>query len=173
MTKARRYTGTRDGAANGRRAGMTAFIQEIERRSGGALWNNGDWVVRDIRGKQGQLSVHATGRAVDLSYRYIKGEGKGAPSRGIPEGGRQAAIQMCRLLIKNADLLGLECILDYWPEPHGRGWRCDRRDWIRYEVKTITGAPSGDWLHIEISPDMADDSAKMRAAWTQIVPLDN
>lgn len=151
---------------------MTAFIAEIEQRSGGALHSIGDYVVRNMRGKE-TLSVHATGRAVDLSYRYIRGTGKGSATRGIEQGGRQAAIQMCRLLIKNADLLGLECILDYFPEPHGRGWRCDRRDWIRYEVKTITGAPAGDWLHVEISPAMADDAAKMRAAWAQIVPLDN
>jgi len=151
---------------------MTAFIVEIEQRSGGALWNNGDFVIRNKIGKQ-SLSVHATGRAVDLSYRYIRGTGKGAATRGIEHGGRQAATQMCRLLIKNADLLGIECILDYFPEPHGRGWRCDRRDWIRYEVHTITGAPNGDWLHCEIAPHMADDAEQMRAAWAQIVPLDN
>lgn len=170
--KARRYTGTADGPASGRRAGMTAFIREMEERSGGALWNNGDWTVRNKRGKE-SLSVHATGRAVDLSYRYIRGTGKGAPTRGIETGGRQAAIQMCRLLIKNADLLGLELILDYFPEPHGRGWRCDRRDWIRYDVPTITGAPAGDWLHVEISPQMADDAALVRQAWSQIEPLAN
>lgn len=151
---------------------MTAFIAEIEQRSGGALWNNGDFVVRNMRGKD-SLSVHATGRAVDLSYRFMQSKGKGDATRGIRDGGRQAALLMCRLLIKNADLLGVECILDYMPEPHGRGWRCDRRDWIRYEVKTITGAPHGDWLHVEISPEMADDAAKMRQAWSQIVPLDN
>lgn len=151
---------------------MTAFIAEIEQRSGGALWNNGDYVVRNMRGKE-SLSVHATGRAVDLSYRYMKGTGKGAPTRGIEQGGRQAAIQMSRLLIKNADLLGLELILDYFPTPHGRGWRCDRREWIRYEVPTVSGAPGGDWLHIEISPMLADDAPAMRAAWSQIVPLDN
>jgi len=151
---------------------MTAFIAEIEKRSGGALWNNGDYVVRNMRGKE-SLSVHATGRAVDLSYRYMRGTGKGAPTRGIEQGGRAEAVRWCRLLVRNADLLGIECILDYFPEPHGRGWRCDRRAWIRYEVKTISGAPAGDWLHIEISPDVADDAAKMRAAWAQIVPLDN
>lgn len=151
---------------------MTAFIAEIEQRSGGALWNNGDYVVRNMRGKE-SLSVHATGRAVDLSWRYIQGTGKGAPSRGIRDDGRQAAIQMSRLLIRNADLLGLELILDYFPTPHGRGWRCDRREWIRYEVPTVSGAPGGDWLHIEISPMLADDAPAMRAAWSQIVPLDN
>jgi hypothetical protein len=169
--KARRYTGTRDGAAKGRRAGTTAFINEIETRSGGALWNNGDYVVRNMRGKQ-SLSVHATGRAVDLSYRFMRGTGKGDATRGVPEGGRQIAVQWCRLLVRNADLLGIECILDYYPSPFGRGWRCDRRAWIRYEVKTISGAPLGDWLHVELSPQVADDPAYIRDAFTKLVPLD-
>lgn len=168
--KARHYTGTRDGVAKGRRAGMTAFIQEIEKRSGGALWNNGDWVVRDIRGKQGQLSVHSTGRAVDLSYRFVKGTGKGDPSRGVPNS-RQTAIEWCRLLVKNSELLGVECILDYFPEPFGRGWRCDRQGWVKYEVKTITGAPGGDWLHVEVSPQVADNPDYVREAFTKLVPL--
>lgn len=169
--KARKYTGNSDGAAKGRRAGMTAFISEIEQRSNGALWNNGDYVVRNMRGKE-SLSVHATGRAVDLSYRFMQGAGKGAPTRGVPEGGREEAVRWCRLLVRNADLLGIECILDYFPEPHGRGWRCDRRDWIKYEVKTISGAPKGDWLHVELSPAVADDAAYIRDAFTKLVPLD-
>jgi hypothetical protein len=168
--KARRYTGTSDGVAQGRRAGMTAFIREVEKLSGGALWNNGDWVVRNQRSKN-VMSVHATGRAVDLSYRYIRGTGKGAPTRGVPDGGRKAAIEMCRLLIRNADLVGLELILDYFPEPYGRGWRCDRRDWVRYQVPTISGAPKGDWLHIEITPAMADDPVAVRQAFRNLVPL--
>ena len=150
---------------------MTAFIQEVEKRSNGALWNNGDFVVRNMRGKE-SLSVHATGRAVDLSYRFIQGSGKGAPTRGVREGGRAEAVRWCRLFVRNADLLGIECILDYFPEPHGRGWRCDRRDWIRYEVKTISGAPAGDWLHVELSPAVADDAAYIRDAFTKLVPLD-
>ena len=44
--KARKYTGTADGVATGRRAGMVAFIDEIQKRSGGALGLNGDLVVR-------------------------------------------------------------------------------------------------------------------------------
>jgi len=149
---------------------MTAFIAEIEQRSGGALHSIGDYVVRNMRGKE-SLSVHATGRAVDLSYRYMRGTGKGAPTRGIEQGGREEAVRWCRLLVRNADLLGIECILDYFPEPHGRGWRCDRRAWIRYEVKTISGAPTGDWLHVELSPAVADDAAYIRDAFTKLVPL--
>lgn len=165
--KARKYTGASDGAAKGRRAGMTAFIDEIETRSAGALWNNGDWVIRNMRGKD-TLSVHATGRAVDLSYRLMPSTGK--EKRGVPDG-RKIAVEWCRLLIQNAELLGIECILDYFPEPYGRGWRCDRRDWIRYEVKTITGAPHGDWLHVELTPAMADDPVAVRKAFTELVPL--
>ena len=55
--KARKYTGTSDGAATGRRAGMVAFIDEIHKRSNGALWNNGDFVVRDVRGKADRKST--------------------------------------------------------------------------------------------------------------------
>ncbi len=69
--KARPYTGNKDGVAKGRRAGMIAFIDEITKRSDGALWNNGDFGVRNMRGKE-TLSVHATGRAVGLSYRHMK-----------------------------------------------------------------------------------------------------
>jgi len=160
--KARRYTGTADGVAAGRRVGMTAFIREIETRSSGALWCNGDWQVRQMRGKE-SLSVHATGRAVDLSYRHLPAQQRGTAN------GRKQAVWWSRLLVINADLLGIELILDYFPEPYGRGWRCDRRDWIRYEVPTLTGAPKGDWLHIEITPSMADDAAAVRRAFTEVV----
>jgi hypothetical protein len=165
--KARRYTGISDGVANGRRPGLGVFISEIQKRSEGALWNNGDYVVRPKKGKE-SLSVHATGRAVDLSWRHIA---QGNSVRGVKEG-RQAAVRWSRILIRNADLLGLELILDYFPEPFGRGWRCDRRDWVRYEVPTITGAPGGDWLHIEISPEFADDPKLVASAFANLRPLE-
>jgi hypothetical protein len=44
---------------------------------------------------------------------------------------------------------------------------------VRYEVKTITGAPLGDWLHVELTPAMADDPAAVRKAFAELVPLDN
>lgn len=166
----RKYTGTSDGVAKGRRAGMTQFIREIETRSSGALWNNGDWVVRDIKGKSGQLSVHATGRAVDLSYRLIPSSATVSRTRGVFDG-RKHAVQWCRILVANAELLGVECILDYFPEPHGRGWRCDRSSWIRYERHMIAGAPKGDWLHVEISPEMADNADRVREAFRNLQPV--
>ena len=145
----RPYTGTKDGAASGKRAGLEQFVREIVKVSDGALWNNGTWVVRNMRGKE-SLSVHATGRAVDLSYRKVGKLGK--------VDGRKHAEAMIEFLIANAKRLQIECILDYFPQPHGRGWRCDRGTWQNYTIKTISGAPGGDWIHVEISPKFADDA---------------
>jgi len=160
--KARRYTGTIDGIAKGRRAGMTAWIDNVIKLGGGTIWNNGDFVVRNQRGKDA-LSVHATGRAVDLSFRHVQQRGL-----GVKVDGRKGAIKVMRTLIANADDIGLELILDYFPQPFGRGWRCDRRDWIRYDVATIAGAPNGDWFHCEISPRFAEDAELVNKAFASL-----
>ena len=156
---ARVYTGSSDGAAVRLTAGMKTFIDRVIYLSDGALWNNGDFGVRNMRGKT-SLSVHATGRAVDLSYRKLGG-------KGVVKG-RQHAVKWCKLLATNADLLGIEMIIDYFPAPHGRAWRCDRAAWQRYTKKTVSGAPAGDWLHIELSPAMAGDPAAVHAAFIKI-----
>ena len=157
----RQYTGNKDGAAKGLRPGMKVFIDEVIKLGNGAFWNNGDFGVRTMRGKE-SLSVHATGRAVDFSYRNM-GKGKGVPN------GRREAVRMCKLLVDNADLLGLEALFDYFPAPHGRAWMCDRDAWSNYKKETIHGAPKGDWLHAEVSPEMADSAEKMRKAFAQLV----
>jgi hypothetical protein len=77
-------------------------------------------------------------------------------------------MQWCKLLTQHADAIGLEMIIDYFPEPHGRAWRCDRGAWQKYDKPTVSGAPSGDWLHVEVSPKMADDAAAMKAAFALI-----
>ena len=156
----RPYTGTKDGIAKGKRAGTELWVKEIGALSGGALWNNGTWGVRDIRGTPGVLSVHATGRAMDLSYRKTG-------NKGVPKG-RQETMKVLRLIIPNAELLGIECVLDYFPQPWGRGWRCDRDAWQRYTRKTISGASGGDWLHVEISPLYADNPEIVTRAFQQL-----
>jgi hypothetical protein len=155
----RPYTGNKDGAAKGLRPGMKVFIDEVIKLSNGALWNNGDFGVRNMRSKE-SLSVHATGRAVDLSYRHVGAKGV--------KNGRREAVRICKILTEHADLIGLEAILDYFPKPHGRGWQCSRDAWSAYKQHVISGAPSGDWLHLEISPDMADSPEKVRKAFAQI-----
>lgn len=157
----RQYTGNKDGAAKGLRPGMKVFIDEVIKLGNGAFWNNGDFGVRTMRGKE-SLSVHATGRAVDFSYRNM-GKGKGVPN------GRREAVRMCKLLVANADLLGLEALFDYFPAPHGRAWMCNRDAWSNYKKETIHGAPKGDWLHAELSPEMADSPAKVREAFAKLV----
>lgn len=159
MSKTRKYTGTSDGAAKGKRAGTEEFVKQITKLSDGALWNNGTWIVRNKMGKT-TLSVHATGRAMDLSYRKLGDKGK-------PDG-RKHAEQIMELLVANNLALGVECILDYW-EGHGRGWRCDRQAWQVYTKPTITGAPGGDWIHVEISPTMADSPPKVVDAFANLI----
>jgi hypothetical protein len=159
----RPYTGNKDGLAQGERKGLRVFIEELTKLYP-ALWNNGSFVNRPMRGKKDSLSVHATGRAVDLSFRYMAKE-----KRGIPEGGRKQAMEAIDFVVKNADAFGLEAILDYFPIPHGRGWRCDRASWNVYTKPEIHGAPMGDWVHFEVSPAMADNPDAMRQAFAQAV----
>ena len=149
----RRYTGTSDGVSRGKRPGTEEWVRQVCALSRGTLWNNGTWVVRNVRGKNA-LSVHATGRAMDLSFR-----GK--------LNGRIVAERIMDALVVNHKLLGVECILDYW-EGFGRGWRCDREAWVEYDKPTLTGAPGGDWIHVEISPRMADLPQRVAAAFAKV-----
>jgi hypothetical protein len=103
--------------------------------------------------------VHATGRAVDLSYRK---------SEKNPKAGRKEALVFIDKLVANANELGLQCILDYFPEPQGRAWRCDRYAWQKYDKPTIHGAPGGDWFHIEITPQAADSVIWVKAAFLKV-----
>jgi len=157
----RRYTGVLDGIASGARPGLLVFVNEIQRRSGGGLWNNGTFANRNARGKS-SMSVHATGRACDLSYRNMKDGRRGKPN------GLLIAREWMALLTTHAEVFGLEAILDYEPQPWGRGWRCDRGSWVKYQKKTITGAPGGDWIHCEISPRLADSADEMLAAFESL-----
>lgn len=152
----RPYTGTSDGPSKRRRAGTDEWMRQALLRCP-VLWANGSWNVRDVRGKPGVLSVHATGRAMDLSYRKL-------PSHPIGPN-RRVALEWLKTVLANWEVLGVECVLDYFPKNHGRGWRCDRASWQKYTKPTISGAPGGDWFHIEITPAMADDPVAVRAAW--------
>jgi hypothetical protein len=157
----RKYTGNKDGAAKGLRPGMKVFIEETIKLSNGALWNNGDFGIRNMRSKQ-SLSVHSTGRAVDLSFRHMP------PKKGI-KNGRIEALRVLKILVANADALGIEAIFDYIVKPHGRAWMCNRNAWSNYKKETIHGGGSGDWIHLEISPDMADNPQQVRKAFANLV----
>jgi len=137
----RPYTGNKDGVANGPNKQTVALVNQLERYFP-ALWNNGIWAVRDMRSKK-QLSVHATGRAADVSYRYMK-------TKGVPRGGRRQAVKAMNFIVQNADELGLEMCIDYQYGEHGRTWRCDRGVWLVYQKPTVQFGGTGDWFHIEV-----------------------
>lgn len=141
----RLYTGW-DYNAGGKRAGTEKFIDLLEAKFG--LWNNGSWGVRSKRGKLSP-SVHGTGRAFDLSWRGGKHRGSGK---------YEDACALIDFVVEHADKLGVEAVFDYYPAPWGRGWKCDRNRWNVYTSRAFKGAPGGDWVHIEISNDYADNA---------------
>jgi len=164
---ARKYIGNADGAAKHKRAGMDEFIRQCIKHSGGVFWNNGSFTVRDMRGKPGVISVHSTGRAVDLSWRFMPNYRDASNSKGKPKS-RQQARRFINILTKNGNLFGLQIVIDYWPKEHGAAWRCDRQRWARYQKHTVSGAPKGDWFHIELNPEMADNPDLVKAAFNQV-----
>ena len=146
----RPYTGF-DQNAKGKRAGTEKLVQLISFLSGNTLWNNGTWTVRPMNNPNAKPrpSVHGTGRAADLSWRKDPKRNRG--------GSYEDAVRIADFLVQWADLLRIEEIHDYYPAPFGRGWRCDRAAWRIYDKQTIGSAPGGDWLHIEISNEFADN----------------
>jgi hypothetical protein len=138
---------------------MNEFIKQLIHHSGGALWNNGSYGQRDVRSKPGTLSVHATGRAVDMSYRG---------SARHPQSSRKSALPFVEKLVANANELGIQMVIDYFPSPYGRAWKCDRQAWSKYSKPTVSGAPGGDWFHIEISPQAADSVIFVKAAFLKV-----
>ena len=164
---ARPYTGNADAPAKGKRPGMEQFAGAMEFFFG--LNNIGTFNVRLMRsapkgttmnspGAGKWMSVHATGRAVDLGWKN-----------------RQKVLEAIDFLEKNADTLGIEEIHDYFHTgpagQWGRGWRCNRNGkpgWKIYDAKNNAGTPGGKWIHVEISPEMADSPAKVDAAFKKI-----
>jgi hypothetical protein len=138
---------------------MDEWIRQAIHHSNGALWNNGSWGRRDMKGKPGTMSVHATGRAVDLSYRKTE---------KYTKANRKAALAFINAVAVNANDLGVQMIIDYFPKEFGRAWRCDRQAWLKYTKPTVSGAPGGDWFHIEISPQAADSVIWVKAAFLKV-----
>ena len=147
----RPYTAFKAPVAKGPLQGMDEFIRQVVKRSGGSLWNNGSWVVRDIRTKPGQLSNHARGLAADLSYRKMT-------DKGIANG-RKIALPFIYKLLENADTLQIELVIDY---AENRSWKCDRGTWLKGKWS------GGDWFHIEISPAMSINENLVKQAFNDV-----
>lgn len=138
----RRYTGY-DGDAAGEHPALRALRLCVTSRYPN-LVNLGTYVVRPMRGKTSP-SVHGTGRAWDCGW-------TGDYSAVI--------VPVIRHLIRHAEQLDLDLVLDYHVAPHGRGWRCDRGTWQRYEQPTLAGAPNGKWIHVELAPTATVERVK-------------
>jgi hypothetical protein len=80
---------------------MDEWIRQAIKYSDGACWNNGSWGIRNMRGSS-NLSVHACGRAVDLSYRKTE---------NTRTANRKGTMAFINIVTANANALGLECIL--------------------------------------------------------------
>jgi len=148
----RPYTGF-DGNANGKRAGLEKFVELTIAHFNRGVWNNGTWSVRNMKNPnldKPRPSVHGTGRAADLSWR--KNGAKGFGDYAV-------ACQVVDFWVANADILLVEEVHDYFPAPFGRGWRCNRAEWTVYSKPSIGSAPGGDWFHVEIAPQHADNPA--------------
>ncbi len=157
QTPAMPYTGNSD-PSEGPRPGTTKFAEIMVNRG---FRNLGIWANRPMRGST-RLSVHATGRAVDLGYDPKKAATVGA---------------YCLWLEANHVALGIEEIHDYsgtskaGTEKWGRGFRCNRngkpawKDWTETENG---GTPGGKWIHVELAPAMADDPKLFVKAWKAI-----
>lgn len=104
------------------------------------------------------MSVHATGRAIDVGHSDAKKLG-----------------EIFEFLVDNADELFLEEVHQYSyrapgaKKAWGRGYRCSRakknRGIVEWDAKNNGGTPGGMWLHFEVAPnaDAATLLANFRA----------
>jgi len=140
----RPYTGTTDAVHEKPREGTKAFVEHCKFLFG--VKSLGIFANRNINGSgmpNPPKSVHATWRAFDLSCDAV------------------TRYKLIDFLYTHRDILGVEEIHDYsntykpskfgW----GAGYRCDRDAWRVYEKNTI-GSKNGQWVHVEISPLLAD-----------------
>lgn len=110
--------------------------QLLQRRYPGTR-NLGTYVNRDMRGKPGVKSTHATGYALDLGY----------------QDEAQARLIWDELLAHSKDL-GI-CELHWYKfGKHGAGYRCSRGEnkqgVVIYQDAASSAGTGGAWLHLEV-----------------------
>ena len=163
---ARKYTGNTDGNSGKALPGTQKLLELCGKRWG--FTNLGIWANRSMKnpkaipGDPKWLSVHATGRAVDMGY-----------------SDRAKAVEAWGWFMANTAALGIEELHDYAFDSNvkdkvlgwGRGYRCSRGEGSDpksvkiYNEKDNAGSFGGEWLHIEINQAMSKDAAKFAKAW--------
>jgi len=149
----RPYTISKQPVVTSPKAGMAKWVELCCKHSDGSLWNNGVWVVRDMRGKPGVVSNHARGLAVDLSYRWQAQQKRGR------QDGRRVSKAYINKLLDNADTLGIQLVIDY---AFNKSWKCDRGTWIYGNFN------NGDWWHVEVDPRLANDPQAAKQAFQAV-----
>lgn len=162
----RPYTGNTDGVSKTGKArpGVEKLMEICKNRWGfsclGIFANRSMNNPKATPGDPKWLSVHATGRAVDMGYTD-----------------RAKAEEAWAFLLANAAALGVEEIHDYAFDKNpkdkelgwGRGYRCSRGEGDKavkiYDANDNAGSQGGKWLHVELSPAMADDPQALVKAW--------
>ena len=164
----RKYTGSSDGVSKvGARAGTVKLSELCKKRWGfsnlGIFSNRMMNNPKAVAGDPKWLSVHATGRACDLGYKD-----------------RAKAVEAWDWFMAHTAVLGIEEIHDYAFDSNvkdkiagwGRGYRCSRGEGVKgvklFTANNNAGSQGGFWLHIELSPQMADDPAKFEDAWRSL-----
>lgn len=149
MTKPRKYTGNTDPHPKAR-PGTRRFQDMMVFLFG--MKNLGVYANRPVRGGKG-LSVHATGRACDLG---------GTPKQ---------VVEAINFLYDFRYDLGVEAIHDYRnlvkAGRFGAAYRCNRDAWKIYDRPTL--GDGGNWVHYEITPELADNPAKVDAAFKKVL----
>ena len=135
-------------------AGMNEWVKQAVRHSNGSLFNNGTFVLRDVRGRPGVVSNHARGLAVDLSYRWQAQKNLGRKD------GRKISLAFIVKCLENADTLGIQLVIDYALQ---RSWKCDRGTW-----QPLPTVHDGDWYHVEVEPRLADDAHATKLAFDAV-----
>jgi len=102
------------------------------------------------------LSVHATGFAVDMGYPATRA-------------GRATAREAWDWLLLHSEELRICEMHDYSFGEFGRGYRCSRSDKnqgvvVYKDLASSAGSPGGAWLHVEVSNDWESPEA-FEAAW--------
>ena len=154
-----KYTGSTDAPGQTKaRPGTEKLIDILNSRW--AFSNLGIYANRPMRGST-RLSVHATGRAVDA---------------GIPKNKQDDMAWVSSVfdwLVANYEVLGIEEVHQYWwTNGWERGFRCDRgggKPGVKPWTATDNGGtPNGKWLHLELSPAMADNPDAFVKAWKSV-----
>lgn len=140
----------------GKLAGTEWFVHACNRRWG--FKNLGTFVLRDMRGKPGQVSVHATGAACDIGFAGMKPAEVAEAWDWFMAHTRELGIVEAHWYTKPGTKYGI-------------GYRCSRGEGHAGCIEwtaTNNGGKGGAWFHLEFEMEFAQSEKKMSEAWRSL-----